>query len=168
MKRAGENGSLAAELAEKEEELNKLRDRVESLETDMKAYNNRKLQMKQWFIDMLDAADNTETDSSSNNSNVTLKMKIRGNDSPNVRKQPSISGKVVGHASPSAEYEVLDVFSGAWFQIRLENGNTGWISSKMGVISELQFDFETEDGTELPAESEPEKQATPDPADIDG
>ena len=44
----------------------------------------------------------------------------------------------------AAEYEVLEVFPGLWFRIRLENGKEGWISSKLGILTELQFPFEEE------------------------
>ena len=124
---------------------------------------------------MLDAAGNAEAQPSLKDRGVTLKLTIRGNDSPNVRKQPSTSGKVVGHASPSAEYEVLDVSPGAWFLIRLENGNTGWVSSKMGSLSGLQFDFEAEPAAEAPAETpaeapstDPDSSESPDSYEGDG
>ena len=89
-----------------------------------------------------------------------------------MRKQPSTSGKVIGHAALSAEYEVLDISPGAWFLIRLENGNTGWVSSKVGTLSDLQFDFEDvpepEAPTGTPAVTEPDSREAVDPNKGDG
>ena len=127
IRRAGENGTLSAELAAKQEQLLSLQS----------VFDSQKLQMKQWFIEKIAGS---KEDASSGG--FTMRFRIRSSDSPNVRSEPGTSGKVVGHASAAAEYEVLDVSPGVWLKIRLENGKTGWISSKMGTLSDLQFSFE--------------------------
>ena len=83
-------------------------------------------------------------DQSSSAAGVSMRFKVRATDNPNVRSEPGTSGKVVGHATASAEYDVLDVSPGIWLRIRMENGRYGWISSRMGTLSDLHFAFETD------------------------
>ena len=99
--------------------------------------------MKQWFVGTISGA-SSDSLSSPAGGTVTLRFRIRSADNPNVRSEPGTSGKIIGHASASAEYEILDVSPGIWFKIRLENGRIGWISSKLGLVTELSFPFETE------------------------
>ena len=76
---------------------------------------------------------------------TVFKFKIRDADSPNVRREPGTHGKIVGHAPASAEFDVLDIAPGLWYLIRLNNGKTGWISSRMGTVTDLHFEFNTEE-----------------------
>ena len=80
-----------------------------------------------------------------------IRFRIQTADRPNVRKQPTTSARVIGHATSGGEYDVLSLSSGLWFQIRLENGNIGWISSKQGTVTQLLFPFE-EDNAESVSE----------------
>ena len=143
VRRAGENGSLSEELSEKNTELDSLKARFEELLDAQSSFESRINLMKQWFVKTI-AASASEEESASSSDSVFMRFKIRPTDSPKVRNEPGTSGKVIGHAPASSEYEVLGVSPGVWLQIRLDNGKVGWISSKMGTLTELLFPFETE------------------------
>lgn len=60
-------------------------------------------------------------------SKLTLVVKTReGYNSANIRSAPDISASKIGEASNGTTYEVLNQ-SGDWYEIRLENGLTGFI-----------------------------------------
>ena len=145
VKRAGLNASLSSELSEKETELETIKTQLSSLQSSQENFEQQKQFMKQWFIYSI-ASDFTG-DQSDQAEGVTMQFKIRSSDNPNVRSEPGTAGKIIGHAAASSEYTVLDISPGLWFKIRLENGKTGWISSKMGILSELRFPFESESTT---------------------
>ena len=137
----------------------------DSLEELLKARTEadmQTVQMKQWFISAISASEE-------NKSSVAMpqmSFRVRAADSPNVRKQPTTTSRIVGHASPGGEYEVLDLSPGVWFRIRLENGNTGWISSKLGSLTQLHFFFEEE--TNEPAPADPPADPENAPSDDSG
>ena len=139
VKRAGDNGKISDELSAKEEELASLSARMEELLSAQTTFDSQKLQMKQWFIETIAGA---SSGSNAASGTFTARFRIRSTDNPNVRTGPAATGKIVGHALASREYEVLDIAPGVWLKIRLENGKTGWISSKMGTLSDLEFSFE--------------------------
>ena len=112
---------------------------LEELQAAQTSFDSRIYQMKQWFVSSIAASAENQPGGI-----VSMRFTVRSSDNPNVRSEPAASGRIIGHASASAEYEVLDVSPGLWFRIRLENGKTGWISSKLGTITELVFPFETE------------------------
>ena len=115
---------------------------MEKLMAAQTAFDNRVYQMKQWFINSIAASSESQSDASE--AQVSMRFTVHASDNPNVRSEPGTSGKIIGHAAASAEYKILDVSPGLWFRIRLENGKTGWVSSKLGTVTELVFPFETE------------------------
>lgn len=46
-----------------------------------------------------------------------------------VREKPSTTGAEVGRVNPGEEYDLLDEQNG-WYQIKLKDGKTGWISGQ--------------------------------------
>jgi uncharacterized protein YgiM (DUF1202 family) len=46
-----------------------------------------------------------------------------------VRDQASLNGAEIGQVKPGETYALLDEQTG-WYQIKLTNGKTGWISSQ--------------------------------------
>jgi hypothetical protein len=47
-----------------------------------------------------------------------------------VRDQASLAGKEIGQVKPGETYQLLDDQTTGWFQIKLTNGQSGWISSE--------------------------------------
>lgn len=78
---------------------------------------------------------------------VVKRIRIRDKNNPNVHKKPKFSSRVIGFAKASTEYEVLDVSENGWYQIRLENGKTGWIHPNAGTLNTFEFNFDST-GTE--------------------
>ena len=140
VRRAGENVTMSSDLSDKEAELESLNARMETLLSAQAAFDSQKTLMKQWFIETIAGA---SAGSHVAQDSFSMRFRVRAEDRPNVRSEPGTSGKVVGHASSSVEYEVIDVYPGVWLKIRLENGKVGWISSKMGTLSDLKFSFES-------------------------
>ena len=147
IRRASENGILSGMVEEKDRELETLRADFKTLSLEQASYNSRTDQIKQWFLNTLSGSSSEAPDSSdgSEHFRTLLRFKVRDTDSPNVRREPGTQGKVIGHAPASAEFEVLDITPGLWYMIRLENGKTGWISSRMGSVTDLRFLFGSED-----------------------
>ena len=146
IRRADENGMLTAQVAEKEGELNRIRAGQKELEEKLYAFETGISALQKWFIDSLSGSeDKRNTESGSGGLHVSLRFQVRAQDSPKVRKEPGTGGTVIGHAPASSEYEVLDISPGLWFMIRLNNGKTGWISSRMGSVNDFTFSFNNGD-----------------------
>ena len=81
---------------------------------------------------------------------VIRRFRIREEDNPNARSYPGIAdGNILGHATASQEYTILDVSDNGWYLIRLDSGETAWVNGKMGTLVEIGFNFpsETPDAT---------------------
>ena len=145
VRRAAENVTLSDQLENMNAEIDTLRNELSALKKDEQAFADRTAFLKRWFISSVsgssDDFSSPVTDEEAHS--VLLHFKVRSHDNPNVRKDPGTSGRIIGHALASREYEVLDISPGMWFMIRLENGKTGWISSKMGAITDFSFSFES-------------------------
>ena len=74
---------------------------------------------------------------------VVKRIRIRDKNNPNVHKKPKFSSRVIGFAKASTEYEILDVSDNGWYQIRLENGKTGWIHPNAGTLNTFEFNFDS-------------------------
>ena len=113
-----------------------------TLREQLNEYENRIEELQNLFI---------TTFASSSGSSITLsdheeitvikRFRIRDTDSPNVHKNPAFSSRVIGHARASTEYEILDISSNGWYQIRLENGKTGWVHPNVGTLNTVEFSF---------------------------
>ena len=70
------------------------------------------------------------------------RFRIREEDNPNARSYPGIAdGNILGHATASQEYTILDVSDNGWYLIQLDNGKTAWVNGKMGSVVEIGFNF---------------------------
>lgn len=75
-------------------------------------------------------------------------VRITYNTSVNIRETPDAKGKRIGTAKPGQTFVHLETSDNGWHKIRLENGEMGWVSGKMGVVDETT--------AELPERSEAE------------
>ena len=76
------------------------------------------------------------------NVEVIRRFRIREDDNPNARSFPGIAdGNILGHATASQEYTILDVSDNGWYLIRLDSGKTAWVNGKMGTVVEIGFNF---------------------------
>lgn len=74
----------------------------------------------------IELPDNTTASSTTDHGRI----RINSGNNPNVRSEPSADSEKVGVAKSDQVYELLDE-SNNWYKIRLENGQTGWISGGM-------------------------------------
>ena len=81
---------------------------------------------------------------------LAIVFRIRDKNNPNVHKKPNFSSRVIGYAKASTEYEVLDVSDNGWYQIRLENGKTGWIHPNAGTLNTFEFNFDQTGTSSVP------------------
>lgn len=61
-------------------------------------------------------------------------VRINIGSNPNVRTEPSTNSTIIGNVKSNHEYELISVSNNNWYKIRLENGQTGWISGAMATI----------------------------------
>ena len=72
----------------------------------------------------------------STKNDLSTMVRIIHSGSVNVRKQSNADSQKVGTAKAGSFYEYIDTSSNGWYKIRLENGEEGWISGKMGEVVE--------------------------------
>ena len=125
-----------------------LTDENTSLQEKLAVYEKRIEDLQNLYINtFVSSSGNSLSLSGSEDVIVVKRFRIRDTNNPNVHKKPNFSSRVIGYAKASTEYEVLDVSDNGWYQIRLENGKTGWIHPNAGILNTFEFSFD-QPGTE--------------------
>ena len=100
--------------------------------------------MKKLFMTTFSASSDNALANLEGNENVEVirRFRIREEDNPNARSYPGIAAdNILGHATASQEYTILDVSDNGWYLIQLDNGKTAWVNGKMGSVVEIGFNF---------------------------
>ena len=140
-----------AEEDKKEQEAKALSDENASLQEKLAVYEKRIDELQNLYINtFVSSSGNSLSLSGSDDVIVVKRFRIRDKNNPNVHKKPNFSSRVIGYAKASTEYEVLDVSDNGWYQIRLENGKTGWIHPNAGTLNTFEFNFDQTGTSSVP------------------
>ena len=132
------------EIADKAEQIEALNADVETLQKAQEDSEFRFEELKKLFMTTFSASSDNVLGNLEGSENVEVirRFRIREEDNPNARSYPGIAdGNILGHATASREYTILDVSENGWYLIQLDNGKTAWVNGKMGTVVEIEFNF---------------------------
>lgn len=62
---------------------------------------------------------------------ITVAVKIMdGTGSVNIRKEPTTSSPIIGKATNGQIFEMVSIVESTWYEVKMDNGSAGYISSK--------------------------------------
>lgn len=73
----------------------------------------------------------TPTPSPSHQPKITVVVKTGDQSATvNIRKEPSTNAPVIGKATNGQTFEMVSIVESAWYEVKLEDGSVGYITSK--------------------------------------